>query len=134
MKNRFEMIEIINSFIDIENYISTSFNREDWFVIHTNINEELRKKNYIGEHQNIYFSFGFDGKIENIHLQIDTRADEEGVVSEKFEDSDGNEVTVTRRPYKDPKEVFEATNFDLNLDEWKNYKRTKLIDKMLNER
>lgn len=137
MENRFKILEIIDKHVDIENYTAPPINASNTYIqsrfdIHDKINKELKEKGLIGEHQNIYFTFNMNGKIDNIHLQLNTRADEnDGSITERFDDCDGNEITVTRRPYKDPMEVYEATNFQLNLDELKNYKRTKLIDRML---
>lgn len=136
MENKFEILDIIDKYIDLENYVAPSVNspRQDWFEAHHKINDELREKGLIGEHQNIYFSFDVHGKIDNIHLQLETRCLPDKIPMESFE-IDGASVTVRRRDLEDIEAAAEAerkARFDFRSDEWKNYKRTKMMDRMLN--
>jgi len=136
MENKFEILEIIDKHIDLENYVAPSINspRQDWFDAHNKINDELREKGLIGEHQNIYFSFDVRGKIDNIHLQLETRCLPDRIPEERFE-IDGADVVVRRRDLEDIEAAAEAerkARFDFRSDEWKNYKRTKMMDRMLN--
>ncbi len=145
MENKFEILEIIDKYIDLDTYKHQPINRhgittvpkpgEDfWYDTHNKINDELKKKGLIGEHQNLYFSWAMDGSIDNIHLQLETRCLPDKIPMESFE-IDGASVTVRRRDLEDIEAAAEAerkARFDFRSDEWKNYKRTKMMDRMLN--
>lgn len=137
MENKFEILEIIDKYIDLENYIAPPINKaQDWFDKHTLINDELKEKKLIGEHQNIYFSFDQQGKIENINLQLETRCLPDEIPEERLEIEGVENVIVRRRSLEDIEKSAEderKARFDFTSEEWKNYKRTKTIDKMLNE-
>lgn len=136
MENKFEILDIIDKYIDLENYVVppiNSSNKLELFEKFHQMNEDLKEKGLIGEHQNIYFSFNSNGNIENIHLQLETRCLPYEIPEEKFE-INGADVIVRRRDLEDIEAAAETerkARFDFNSDEWKNYKRTKLIDDML---
>lgn len=137
MENKFEILEVIDKYIDLEKYVAPpihSPNEMEWYEKATKMNDELREKGLIGEHQNVYFAFNSNGTIENIHLQLETRCLPDKIPEERFE-IDGADVVVRRRDLEDIEAAAEAerkARFDFRSDEWKNYKRVKMMDNMLN--
>ena len=137
MDKKYEILEFIDDLIDIENFVRPNVRRgpsgieNEWFNKLKEMNKELKIRNLIGEFQNVFFEFGFDNKIKHIHLQRETRCIEPEN-TEKFNDVDGNEITVRRRDLVDIENEIEH-ELDFNKDEWKNYRRTKLMDRMLND-
>jgi len=142
MRDKMEILEVINDFVDIETFqrsgrILNSFNfKEDgWYDILKSINEELKKRNLIGEFQNMFIEFGIDGYIKTVHIQEETRniKDENIEIQER---PDGNTI-IRRRSLEDMEESIKRIKnntipFDVN--EWKNHKRTKLMDRMLDDK
>lgn len=135
MKNKWEILEIIDKYIDIENSNRIMGRSDpDWINKSTQLNAELKEKNLIGEYQNVYFSWGMDGKLSDMHLQLETRCLPDN--AERFDDLDGNPVVIRRRDLdeiEDSEEWMRKSKFDFNSGEWANYKRTKLMDRILNE-
>jgi hypothetical protein len=133
MKNKYEILDVIFMYVDLNNFTrftNSSLNRDMWFETHEKINKELKSRKLIGEHQNIFFSFGIDGFVDSVCLQVETRNLENGE-KEVYTNSEGNEFILRRRTYEEAEED-ENTDFKFSRDEWKNLKRTKLMDRMLN--
>lgn len=132
IENKWEILESIDSIVDLyefEGCYHSASTHPASFELHNQINDELKKKGLIGEFQNIYFLFGEDGMIKDIHLQRETR-NIKNPTEERFTNSDGNEVIVYRRDLIDI-EKEEQSKIVFDVDEWKCYKRTKMIDNML---
>lgn len=135
MENKWEILEVIDEIIGLDSKESFNWNKtssvDDWFEKLTIMNNELKRRNLIGEFQCIYFVRDQGGKIENINLQTETRNIKDPT-EERFTSSDGNDVIVYRRNYDEIQKEKEST-FKFDADEWTNYRRTKLMDRMLNE-
>ena len=132
-----KILEVINEFIDIETFQhsgSFNFQKDGWYDTMKSINEELKNRNLIGEFQNMFIEFGFGGYVKTVHIQQETRNIKDDNV-EIEERPDGNTI-IRRRSFDEIEESIkriENNTIPFDVNEWKNYKRTKLMDKMLDD-
>jgi hypothetical protein len=106
-----------------------------------NVNENLTKRNILTENENVYFSIigGYNVnygvfspitalpvKQKDPYLRVFLEIRNEKPLSEENHDYKDEIVNIKR---------WDFTNMEvtLTLDEWKNYKRTSLVDKILDE-
>ncbi len=146
-EDRMEMIRVIDSYLDIANYEHSKRNyvlnksglvipnvtvNKDWHEIHALINEELREKGYFSDKHTLFIHFDpYTGKIESIYIELEIPHETEETHDEY--DVDDCEIKITK---KDSFVISKRTElrFNFSPSEWKNFKRTELMDRMLNEK
>ena len=121
----FETIDSISNISDINNIFITK-GIEDRYEVLCEINKKLKENNLIGEYESIYFHWGIDRELEYVSIQQETRTSMMQK-PEKFITYDGTELSITRREHDNIE-----LDFKFDKQEWLNYKRTILIDKIIN--
>jgi len=139
-----EILDVIDSIMDISNFvyeqsllltkngaiINPLKNNDEWHEMSVKIDKELRERGLIEDNETIKVNFDFMGKMKNIEKVIDIY--EKPVEIDKKYEVDDCEVYIKKTDY------FEISHDHINLitshADWTNYKRTKLMDRMLDER
>jgi hypothetical protein len=139
-----QLLEVVDRILDISNYvyehpkmikvrggISWTTPTNDLEEKKEKINNELKDKGLLLEDESVVIKFDAFGKVNKIEKILDVY-DKKEIEESDFE-TDGFEIHIKKSDSFeiDHKKLIQYT---LTENEWKNYKRTKIIDKMLNEK
>lgn len=144
-EDRMGMIKVIDSYLDIANYehnrrnfilnsgkvvpnASPNVSNVEWYDVRKLVNEELRKKGFFSDQHTLFIRFDLMGKIEQIYIELEIPREAE--IS--YDEHENEECTVTIK--KTGSVVIDKKTelrFDFSPSEWKNFKRTELMDRML---
>ena len=148
-KDRIDIIKVIDSFLDINNYVhqpkivknayggfssyvSTKIGDLEWNETKKLIDEELRRRGLLKDKQNLHIRFDIEGNIKSI--QIEKEIHHETPAVENFYDikdfDEQFEITIKKKDSYGI-DIKTECEFEFSPNEWRNFKRTELIDKAL---
>ena len=140
-----KILDVIDGIMDISNFVydqslllTTSSrtiihprkNNDEWRDMIAKIDKELRDKGLIREDETIKVNFDYTGKMRSIEKILDIY-EKPGEFDKKYE-VDDCEVYIKKIDHVVI--THESVSLIISQADWKNYKRTKLMDRMLDER